>query len=87
MGFGLCNAPTTFTNLMTHVRKPCIHMFVIVYLDTIYIYSKTPQEHLNHLRKALTTLREHTLFIKKAKCLWAKPETEYLGFHAESGIV
>ena len=39
MGLGLCNAPATFTRLMTHVLDPCIHLYVIVYLDGICIYS------------------------------------------------
>jgi hypothetical protein len=63
MGFGLCNAPATFTRLMTHVLDPFIHKFVIVYLDDICIYSKTPEEHLDHIRQVLTALRNNKLFI------------------------
>jgi hypothetical protein len=80
MGPGLCNAPPTFTRLMTHVLDPFIHLFVIVYLDVIFIYSNSPEEYLAHLRKVLKKLRENKLFIKMVKCLWAKIETEYLGF-------
>ena len=55
--FGLCNAPTTFTRLMKHVLDPFIHLlFVIVYLDTICIYSKLVEEYLDHLRSILTVL-------------------------------
>jgi hypothetical protein len=50
MGFSLCNAPATFTRLMTHVLDPFIHQLVIVYLDDICIYSKSPKEHLDHIR-------------------------------------
>jgi hypothetical protein len=87
MGFGLCNAPATFTRLMTHVLDPFINLFVIVYLDDICIYSKSAEEHLDHLRKVLTALRENKLFIKMVKCFWAKRETEYLGFIVGSGNI
>ena len=87
MRFGLCNAPTIFTRLVTHVLDPFIHLFAIDYLGNICIYSKSAEEHLDHLRKVLSVLRENTLFIKMVKCLWAKRETEYLSFIIESGIV
>ncbi len=58
MGSGLCNAPAIFTRLMTHVLDPYIHPFVIVCLDDICVYSKNKEEHLAHLRKVLTKLRE-----------------------------
>jgi hypothetical protein len=81
MGFGLCNAPATFTRLMTHVLDPFIHHFVIVYLDDICIYSKSPKENLDRIRQELIALRKNKLFIKMVKCFWAKRETEYLGFY------
>ena len=87
MGFGLCNAPAPFTRLMTHVIDPYIHLFVIVYLDVIYIYSNSPEEHLANLRKVLSKLRENKLFTKTVKYFWAKIETEYLGFIVGSGNV
>ena len=82
IGFGLCNAPATFSRLMTHALDPFIHLFVIVYLDDICIYSKAAEEHLDHLRKVLAALRENKKFIKMVKFFWGKRETEYLGsFH------
>ena len=68
MGFGLCNTPATFTRLMTHILDPFIHQFVIVYLDDICIYSKSPEEHLDHIRQILMALRKNKLFIKMVKC-------------------
>jgi len=87
MGFGLCNAPATITRLMTHVLDPFIHQFVIVYLDDICIYSRSPEEHLDHLRQVLMALRKNKLFIKMVKRFWAKQETDYLGFIVGKGIV
>ena len=76
MGFNLCSALATFTRLMMHVFNPFIHKFVIVYLDDICIYSKSPEEHLDHIRQILMALRKNKLFIKIIKCFWAKRETE-----------
>ena len=78
MGFDLCNTPATFTRLMTHVLDPLIHLFVIVNRDEICIYSKSVDEHLDHLRSELTALRENNLFIKWVKFWRAKREAEYL---------
>ena len=64
MGVGLCNAPATFTRLMTHVLDPFKHQFVIVYLDDICIYSKSPVEHLDHIRHVLLmALRKFIIII------------------------
>ena len=67
MGFGLCNAPATFSRFMIHVLEPYINYFVIVYLDYICICFETPKQHIEHLRLVLPILREHHLFIKMPK--------------------
>ena len=57
MPFGLINAPATFQRLMNHVLRAYLGTFCVVYLDNILIYSKSRQEHVEHLRKILSTLR------------------------------
>ncbi len=73
--------------LTTHVLDPFMHPFVIFYLDDISIYSNSPEDHLNHIRQVLTTLRKNKLFLKMVKCFWAKRETEYLGFIVGNGNI
>ncbi|KAJ9545394.1 hypothetical protein OSB04_025101 [Centaurea solstitialis] len=53
MSFGLTNAPAAFMDLMNRVCKPYLDKFVIVFIDDILIYSKTAEEHGEHLRKCL----------------------------------
>ncbi len=63
-GYGLCNAPAIFSRLVNHVLEPYVNIFAIVYLDDIYIYSETREQHIKHLRLFRQKLREHQLFIK-----------------------
>lgn len=77
--FGLCNAPSAFMNLINDVLRPYINRFVCAYLDDILIYSKSLEEHLVHLRKVLTTLREHKLYAKLYKCEFCRASVDFLG--------
>ena len=49
MQIGDCNAPSTFQQLMTAIFCNCISQFVHVYLDDIFIFSHSIEEHKKHL--------------------------------------
>ena len=87
MPFGLCNAPATFQCLMNSVFTDHIRKFVIVFLDDILVYSRTLEEHLDHLRIVLSLLRQHKLYAKMSKCSFACTSINYLGhIISEAGV-
>ena len=53
--------------------------FVVVFIDDILIYSKSEEEHKEHLKIVLQVLREHQLFAKFSKCDFFKDKIQYLG--------
>ncbi|MDF3578208.1 reverse transcriptase family protein, partial [Enterobacter hormaechei] len=68
MPFGVTNAPAIFMDLMNRVFRPYLDKFIIVFIGDILIYSRTPEDHEQHLRIALQTLKEHKLYAKYEKC-------------------
>jgi hypothetical protein len=56
MSFGLMNAPAYFMYLMNSVFVPELDKFVAVFIDDILVYSKSMEEHEEHLRDVLQCL-------------------------------
>jgi hypothetical protein len=55
-------------------------MFIVVYLDDILVYSKTYEEHVQHVHLILTALREANLCIKAEKTEFYKQEVKFLRY-------
>ena len=56
MSFGLTNAPAYFMYLMNKVFIEFLDKFVVVFIDDILVFSKTEEEHAEHLRLVLQKL-------------------------------
>jgi hypothetical protein len=75
MPFGLTNTPNTFMRLMDDVLS-----FVVLYLDEILIFSRTWEEHMQHIQQVLSTLRQHKLYANLKKCSFGMNMVQYLGY-------
>ena len=79
MPFVLTNAPAAFMDLMNRVFKDFLDSFVIIFIDDILIYSPTKEDHMEHLRKVLTVLKEKQLYAKFKKCEFWIERVVFLG--------
>ena len=68
MPFGVTNALVVFMDYMNRIFQPFLDKFVVVFIDNILIYSRTHEEHAEHLRLVLGVLREKQLYAKLSKC-------------------
>jgi len=64
-----------------------LDVFVIIFIDDILIFSKTEEEHAEHLRIVLQRLRDHRLYAKFSKCEFWLKKVSFLGHVlSENGI-
>jgi hypothetical protein len=87
MSFGLTNAPAFFMYLMNKVFMEYLDKFIIVFIDDILIFSKTMEEHEDHLRLVLEKLRSNQLYAKFSKCEFWLTKIVFLGHVISTGGV
>ena len=76
---GDCNAPATFQRLMTTIFREYIGKFVHVYLDDIFVFSKSIAEHEEHLELVFDKLRKAQLFLEESKLGLYSKQMDCLG--------
>jgi hypothetical protein len=68
-----------FKFLMNYIFKPFLGKFVLVFIDDILIYSKSWEEHVEHVDRVLQLLKEQQLYGKPSNFFFGVNEVEYLG--------
>jgi hypothetical protein len=84
MPFAVTNAPGVFMEYMNRIFHAYLDHFVVVFIDDILIYSKSEEEHAEHLNIVLQMLKEKKLYAKLSKCEFWSNEVSFLG-HIISG--
>ena len=86
MPFGLANAPAIFQRVMERALVDC-YMYAAPYIDDVLVFSKTVEEHKEHLGAVVRALGEAGLTIRKSKCVFGRRSVEYLGHRIGSGYL
>jgi hypothetical protein len=85
MSFGLTNALTYFMYLMNKVFMEYMDKFVMVFIDNILVYSRSEEEHEEHLYLILQKLRDHRLYARLNKCEFWLKQVAFLGHIISKG--
>jgi hypothetical protein len=73
MSFGLTNALAYYMDLMNTNFMEYLDKFVVVFIDGMLVYSKSEEEHEEHLRLVSQKLQDPRLYVKISKCeFWMK---------------
>ena len=80
MPFGLTNAPATLMRYMDYLLRPFFGKCVIVYLDDIFIFSRSWEEHVRQLLQVFNTLQQHRLYMNMENLSFAMTNIKYLGY-------
>jgi hypothetical protein len=84
MSFELTNAPAYFMYLMNKVFMEYLDKFM-VFIDDILVYSRSEEEHEDHLRLVLQKLQDHKLYAKLSKCEFLLKQVAFLGLVISKG--
>ncbi|XP_043705410.1 uncharacterized mitochondrial protein AtMg00860-like [Telopea speciosissima] len=64
---------------MNRVFQDVLDKYVIVFIDDILVYSKSEEEHADHLRFVLQRLWEKQMYAKFSKCEFWLQQVAFLG--------
>ena len=87
---GLSNSPAVFQRTMASffqkevtlsngTKVVALGNFIQIYMDDLLVYSKTAEEHLEHLSIVFDILKTNRIFLNPKKCEFNKPEVRFLG--------
>ena len=72
MAFGLTGAPATFLKAMNTTLHPLLRKYVLIFFDDILIFSRSYEEHVEHLLVVFQLLQQDQWQVKMSKCHFAQ---------------
>uniref|UniRef100_A0A8C1V5B8 Gypsy retrotransposon integrase-like protein 1 n=1 Tax=Cyprinus carpio TaxID=7962 RepID=A0A8C1V5B8_CYPCA len=80
MPYGLSNSPSVFQSFINEIFRDILNDHIIAYIDDILIYSKTREQHIQHVKDVLSRLLANHLYVKTEKCEFHVSHTTFLGY-------
>jgi hypothetical protein len=80
------NAPGTFHRIINDIFRPLLGCIVVMYLDDIFVFTKTWEEHLQHVRNVLQLFCTDHLQVKECKSSFDQSFVSYLRFFIDQGV-
>jgi hypothetical protein len=87
MPFGFTNSPAVFQRAIAETLDSYLFQCVLVFIDDICVYSRTFEEHMEHLEGVFSALDRYGWSLKLKKCQFAQQEIRYLGHQVGGGKV
>jgi hypothetical protein len=73
--------------MMSDIFRDILYKFVTAYLNDVYIFCRTLEKHLEHVRLVLQRFKEEDLKLRLKKCFFGLQEMEYLGYIVSAGKI
>ena len=83
MFFELFNVSANFMNYIHEILRKYLNIFVIIYVDDIFIFSASQKKHDEHVRLILNRLKQYNLFVKLNKCQFDAEKITFLNYIIE----
>ncbi|KAK7584083.1 hypothetical protein V9T40_005046 [Parthenolecanium corni] len=85
--FGLKTCPAIFQRILRNIlKRNGLDDFCVNYIDDILIFSKTFDEHLDHLKKLIDVVSKEGFRLNLSKCNFAQNKVKYLGHVLENNV-
>ena len=81
---GDCNSPSTFMRIINYILQSFLGIFIFVYLDDIFIYSNTLEDHIDHIKQVCLKLQEYRLYSSAKKSQFFADKLEILGHYIDN---
>lgn len=86
--FGLRSSPSIFQRIFRNLlKRNGLDDFCVNYLDDILVFSKSFDQHLDHIKQLLDVIFKEGFRLSLSKCNFAQSKVKYLGYIIENNAI